>query len=74
LAAAATAAPSADLDTLVSNVAGAGADEDATALRSWLAAQPVPAPPAQPVGSMSATALLKRWEMIRRLRFTAEPA
>ncbi|MFC9919556.1 P-loop NTPase fold protein [Agromyces binzhouensis] len=74
LAAAATAAPSADLDTLVSNVAGAGADEDATALRSWLAAQPVPAPPAQPVGSMSASALLKRWEMIRRLRFTAEPA
>ena len=41
-------------------------------VRDWLAKQPLPPAPATPFSTTSATMLLKRWDVIRRLRFAED--
>jgi hypothetical protein len=47
---------------------------DRQRIRDWLAKLPATAAPVQPFGSVDATMLTKRWDVLRRLRFAEKEA
>jgi KAP family P-loop domain len=69
LAAAASSTPGATLETILSDLKDSEFAADRQRIQDWLLRQPLPDPPAAPFGSADAPMLIKRWDVIRRLRF-----
>jgi hypothetical protein len=68
-AAAASSQPGATLETMLSDLIDPALATDRQHVQDWLAKQPQANPPVLPFGSAAASMLIKRWDMIRRLRF-----
>jgi hypothetical protein len=68
-AAAASSQPGATLETILSDLIDPEFAADRQRIQDWLAKQPRTTPPVQPFGSADASMLVKRWDVIRRLRF-----
>jgi hypothetical protein len=62
----------ATLETILSRFVDLEFAEQRARVQDWLATQPPAIPPAHPFGSANAKMLLKRWDVIRRLRFADE--
>ena len=68
-AAAASSGPGATLEKLLSELADPELADDRQQVKDWLATQPPAAPSGRPFGSADASMLVKRWDVLRRLRF-----
>jgi KAP family P-loop domain len=68
-AAAASSKPGPTLETILSDLMDPKFADDRQRVQDWLAKQSPPPPPAVPFGSADASMLIKRWDVIRRLRF-----
>ena len=68
-AVASSSQPGATLETLLSDLVDTEFATDRQRVQDWLAKQPQTTPPVLPFGSADASMLIKRWDMIRRLRF-----
>jgi hypothetical protein len=67
--AAVSADPGATLATLLADPMQPACKADRQKVQSWLSRQPASTPPVPDFGSADAAMLIKRWNIIRRLRF-----
>ena len=72
LAAAAAAEPGATLASILADLTDPDGEADRQEVRDWLSQQPAPSPPDLPFGLAAAAMLVKRWHVIRRLRFAED--
>ncbi|MBO3752412.1 hypothetical protein J5X84_40685 [Streptosporangiaceae bacterium NEAU-GS5] len=71
-AAAASPGPSATLETLLSDLMDSNLADDRQRVQDWLARQPATIAPARPFSSADPPMLIKRWDVLRRLRFAED--
>jgi KAP family P-loop domain len=72
LAAAAAAEPDSTLAAILADLTEPARRADRQQVQDWLSREPAPAPPDMPFGSAAAAILIKRWDVIRRLRFAED--
>jgi hypothetical protein len=70
--AAASRGPGATLEMLLSDFVDSESVDDRQRVQDWLARQPAAIAPARPFGSADAAMLIKRWDVLRRLRFAED--
>ncbi|MFI7705397.1 P-loop NTPase fold protein [Nonomuraea sp. NPDC049480] len=71
-AAAASPGPGATLEKLLLDLVDSELADDRKRVQDWLARLPAVIPPARPFGSADALMLIKRWDVLRRLRFAED--